>query len=355
MRDKSGDRPWAPRGAKANDRFPGYDGMPLAVLRRYVRGESDTTEQRRVDDWAASRPERRRYLDALRRLRARAPMDAGARTDEAWARLARHLEMPAHPTSFVRPAYRRAFLAAALVVAAVVGAAWYSRTATTRTPPAAVPAMRLIATTKGQRAEIRLSDGSSVVLGVDSRLRFAADFGARARDLYLDGSAYFNVVHDSTRPFRIHTATAVTEDIGTRFIVTAYPESHSTTVVVTAGQVSLRAAHAAAVPAVDLTSGDLGRVTANVLVPQVRVVDTTGYTAWMQGRLVFRDTPLVDVVAELRRWYDVDVRIENPALAHLPLSASFTAESFDQAMRVITTVLPLRAVRRGNVVTLYHR
>lgn len=355
MRDKSGDRPRAPRGARASDRFPAYDGMPLAVLRRYVRGESDTAEQRRVDEWAAGRTERRHYLDAMRRLRARAPMDAGARTDEAWLRLASHLEMPAHAASFARPAYRRAFLAAAFVVAGVLGAALYSHTASTPTPLAAVPAMRLIATTKGQRAEIRLSDGSSVVLGVDSRLRFAADFGAHARDLYLDGSAYFNVVHDSTRPFRIHTATAVTEDIGTRFVVTAYPESHSTTVVVTAGQVSLRPAHAAAAPSVDLTSGHLGRVTANVLVPQVRAVDTTGYTAWMQGRLVFRDTPLADVVAELRRWYDVDVRIGNPALSRLPLSASFTVESFGQAMSVIRTVLPLRVVRRGNVVTLYHR
>lgn len=355
MRDKSGDRPWPPRGANASDRFPAYDGMPLAVLRRYVRGESDATERRRLDDWAAGRPERRRYLDALQRLRARAPMDAGVRTDEAWLRLARHLEMPALPTSFARPAYRRAFLAAALVVAAVLGVALYSGTAATPTPPAAAPAMRLIATAKGQRAEIRLSDGSSVVLGVDSRLRFAADFGTRARDLYLDGSAYFNVVHDSTRPFRIHTTTAVTEDIGTRFIVTAYPESHSTTVVVTAGQVSLRPAHAAAVPSVHLASGHLGRVTANVFAPQVSAVDTTGYTAWMQGRLVFRDTPLADVVAELRRWYDVDVRIGNPALSRLPLSASFTVESFDQAIGVIRTVLPLRAVRRGNVVTLYHR
>ncbi|MGH7624629.1 MAG: FecR family protein [Gemmatimonadaceae bacterium] len=355
MRDDSGDVHSTPRGVNPTDRFPGHDGMPLAVLRRSVRGESTTGERRRVDAWAAADPERQRYLDSLRRLRARAPADGGAHTDAAWRRLASHLEMPSRARTPGRPATRRAILVAAFGTMAVLGATLHRRTAPVRPSPAAAPVMRLIATTKGQRAEIRLSDGSNVTLGVDSRLRFAANFGVQARDLYLEGSAYFNVVHDSTRPFRIHTATAVTEDIGTRFVVTAYPETHSTTVVVTAGRVSLRPAHTVAVPTVNLTSGDLGRVTANVRVPEVRAVDTTTYTAWMQGRLVFHDTPLVDVVAELRRWYDVDMRIGSPKLARIPLSASFTVESFDQAVKVVTTVLPLRAVRRGNVVTLYDR
>ena len=45
-----------------------YEGMPLAVLRRYVKQTSDAAERRRVEAWAALSPARRRYLDAMCRL-----------------------------------------------------------------------------------------------------------------------------------------------------------------------------------------------------------------------------------------------------------------------------------------------
>ena len=215
--------------------------------------------------------------------------------------------------------------------------------------------MRVISTATGQRADIRLSDGSRVALGVASRLRLAPDFGERSRDVYLDGTAYFDVVHDTTRPFRVHTPTAVTQDVGTRFVVTAYQESGSTQVVVAEGAVTLRAPTDSAAHAVQLGAGSLARITREGTPVMVRAVDPAQYMAWMDGRLVFHDTPLSDVVAELHRWYDEDIRLGDSTLARLPFSASFDVESFDQSVQVITTVLPLRAVTRDGVVTLYRR
>jgi transmembrane sensor len=221
--------------------------------------------------------------------------------------------------------------------------------------PAVSTAMRVISTAAGQRADIRLSDGTRVSLGVDSRLRVAPDFGERSRDLYLDGTAYFDVVHDSTRPFRVHTATAVAQDVGTRFVVSAYRESGSTEVVVAAGSVTLRAPHDSSTRAVQLGAGNLARIGGRNAPVVVRAVDPSQYLAWMDGRLVFHDTPLSDVVTELHRWYDEDVRIGDSTLAELPLTASFDAASLRETLKVITTVLPLRAVRRDGVVTLYRR
>jgi transmembrane sensor len=229
------------------------------------------------------------------------------------------------------------------------------RAETSHTKPATSTAMRVISTATGQRAEIRLGDGSRVALGVDSRLRVAPDFGERSRDLYLDGAAYFDVVHDSTRPFRVHTSTAVAQDVGTRFVVTAYPESESTQVVVAEGAVTLSAANDSSSHAVQLGVGNLARIREGGGPVVVRAVDPTQYMGWMDGRLVFRETPLSQVVAELHRWYDEEVRIGDPTLAALPLTASFEATSFREAMDVVTTILPLRTIRRGRVVTLYRR
>lgn len=246
-------------------------------------------------------------------------------------------------------------LAAGALIAALVGSMLVDRAGTERQPSTENVAMRVISTATGQRADIRLSDGSRVSLGVDSRLRLPPDFGQRSRDLYLDGTAYFDVVHDTTRAFRVHTETAVMQDVGTRFVVTAYRGSGSTQVVVADGAVTLRAPHDSTPDAVQLGAGNLARITQGETTVVVRAVDPKQYLAWMDGRLVFHDAPLSDVVSELHRWYDEDVRIGDSTLARLPLTASFEAASFRESLQLITTILPLRAVRRDGVVTLYRR
>jgi transmembrane sensor len=340
--------------------------MPIEVLRRYARSASDEAERRRVDEWASGSLERQNYLAAIRNLLDRAQPESRARTGAAWTRLAARLDEGRVPTR-ARPSLGRflsahrgprsaALLAAGALLAVLAGSVLLDRAAARRAEPnAGTVAMRVISTAVGQRADIRLSDGSRVALGVASRLRLPADFGERSRDLYLDGSAYFEVVHDSTRPFRVHTATAVMQDVGTRFVVTAYPGSASTQVVVADGAVTLRSPRDSSAHIVQLGAGNLARITRDGSPVVVRAVDPAQYMAWMDGRLIFHDTPLSDVVAELHRWYDEDVRIGDSTMARLPLSASFDVESFSQSVQVITTVLPLRAVTRDGVVTLYRR
>lgn len=368
--------------------------MEAVVLRRYVTGVSTPEERRRVDAWAAESSERRRYLSALTSLYGRVS-EAEARAAEAgWAPIAARMaapaeidEVPFYVAPWERPAARvevgtrqRARIlggafgaqrrggwpvyaaAAAAAVFAIGGIKATLDTIGARGHPASSrPAvMRQIVTATGQRAEIQLDDGSRVMLGVASKLRLSSDFGVRAREVYLDGTAYFDVVHDAAHPFVVHTPNAVARDVGTRFVVTAYPESHATRVIVRDGAVALRPATATMAKSqrtadVLLTAGRLGQLHTGDTVATARSVDPALYTAWMQGNLVFRDVPLAEAVAELKRWYDVDVTLGDPSLRDMPISASFAVESLHEALSVITTVLPLRAVRRGNVVTLYRR
>ncbi len=363
----------------------GYSGIEADSIRRYVAGECTPEDHRHIDGWAAESPERRRYLRALMALRRRGSADDGHRSAAAWSRIAAGMAQPdasvaaTYVAPWEEPAIRvdvrrrrrtrvlaGAFgprttrwwplLAAAGVAFAFAG---FNAAIGTRdhsvTPRAA--AMREILTAKGQRAEIQLEDGSHVVLGVASRLRLPSDFGVRGRDVYLDGTAYFDVVHDSAHPFAVHTANAIARDVGTRFVVSAYPESRSTRVVVRDGSVALGSVQSGSVraPSVLLTGGHLGHVREGDTVVTNRTVDPTLYTAWMQGNLVFHDVPLSEAVTELRRWYDVDIEIGDSSLRDMPISAAFAVESLHEALAVVTTVLPLRAVRRGNVVTLYRR
>jgi transmembrane sensor len=376
---------------------PGYAGMEIAALRRYIAGACSPEERRRVNRWASESPERQRYLKALSALYHRADAESARSAAEAWSRVQARMAPPAatdssvgaapwvapweEPAERIRLAQRRrarvlggAFgalrterrgswpllaLAAAIVLAAAgLNTVFVTAIARRHATVPHAPVMREIVTATGQRAEVRLDDGTRVTLGVASHLRLPGDFGAHSREVYLDGTAYFDVVHDSVHPFVVRTANAVARDVGTRFVVNAYPEAHATRVVVRDGAVSLGAGsrtRASRVAQVLLTGGHLGQLRAGDSVVTTRRVDPALYTAWMRGDLVFQDTPLSEAIAELRRWYDVDVRLGDASLGDVPISASFAAESFHEALAVVTTVLPLRAVRRGNVVTLYRR
>src|SRR5690349_5983425 len=119
-------------------------------------------------------------------------------------------------------------IAASLILA--VGAALWLRHDDTPTQAAAEPAAREFATGRGQRATIRLVDGSRVELGYASTLRVRQIDGGR-RELFLEGEAVFDVVHDESRPFIVHAANATTEDLGTVFSVRAYPGDSAVRVV----------------------------------------------------------------------------------------------------------------------------
>ncbi len=225
-----------------------------------------------------------------------------------------------------------------------------------------------VATERAQVGTVYLSDGTRVLLGAESELRFAPSLGAVARDVYLDGNAYFEVKTDPRRPFRVHTAQGVTEVLGTRFGVRAYGADSMTTVVVAEGRVRLeqvppddaggsRGPGRAAVErnAVVLDPGDLGRVTTRGELEKQRDVAVDRYLAWTERRLVFTDTPLRDIAAELQRWYDVEIAVGEESLGRRRLSATFGHEPLDAVLDHLAIALGVRVVRDGQAITFQPR
>jgi transmembrane sensor len=208
------------------------------------------------------------------------------------------------------------------------------------------------ATSVGERRQVVLKDGTTVLLGPTSRLLVPAvrpDNGDRL--VLLDGVAYFSVVHDAAHPFTVKVGKFIIQDVGTAFSVDN-DDSAGTRVVVDSGKVSIG-------PADDHDQGELlnarDRATVDskgvVLVERSAVSDDD--LAWTQGRLVFRDAPLILVGAELYRWYGVRLRVADSSLANLHLTASFSGEPVDRVLNVIALSLGARVEREGNVAVLY--
>ncbi|HET6581927.1 MAG TPA: FecR domain-containing protein, partial [Nannocystaceae bacterium] len=174
-------------------------------------------------------------------------------------------------------------------------------------------------------------------------------YGARTRDVSLRGLAYFDVAHDSTRPFAVHTASATLRDVGTSFTVRA-DSVFGTRVAVTAGAVSV-ASGARPGSATVLQAGDRAEVTTDTMRVE-RGVAEPGELAWTRGVLTFRDAPLSLVAAELRRWYGVVLVVDEPAVESRRLTASFDRASAVDVGRVIAAVLGTTATRSRDTLHL---
>ena len=342
-------------------------------LARFLAGESEPDEARRIRETLASDGERAALVDALDAA-LRPPVEPPLSAQEVEAALTSVMarrdlpagrqrpadvvplrRRPSLPASRVPSRWRSPALRAAAVVVVLAGASmlWLGTRSERRDSTdgsAAVVASRSFRTAVGQVDTLALGDGSTVILGPSSRLALGGSFGASSRETTLEGEAYFDVVHDDSRPFVVRTARATLRDIGTTFTVSS-DRSRGTRVAVMSGAVDVVATGARAGSPTVLHAGDRAEVRENGMQVERGMV-TESERSWTRGVLEFRDAPLSVVAAELRRWYGVELVVTDSTIATRRLTATFERSSTDDLGRVLAAVLGGSVTRSSDTLRL---
>ena len=148
-----------------------------------------------------------------------------------------------------------------------------------------------------------------MLLNSDSKLEFPNTFVGDERRVKLAGEAYFEVAKNKAKPFRVEVDRVEVVVLGTSFNIHAYDEAVKTTLV--EGAVKLNVAG----KAYSLSPG----FEANVDQGGVRIVKSDVYEqiAWKDGRFVFREKRLEEVMSILSRWYDFEIFYQNAAVKDL--------------------------------------
>lgn len=193
-----------------------------------------------------------------------------------------------------------------------------------------------LTTALGERRQVELPDGSRLEL--NSATQVQVMFSAGQRHVRLDaGEAMFIVAHDSNRPFVVSTAQGNVTVTGTRFDVRQDP--NRTRVAVEQGAVKVQgAAESLAL----LTAGQGSHIDAQGKVAAPYAIDAKALTAWRQGKLVFDNAPLSDVVAEVSRYRALPLHVASGKAAALRLSSTFSTDDPDALLRALPSILPVR-------------
>jgi len=198
---------------------------------------------------------------------------------------------------------------------------------------------------------VMLSDGSTVVLHAGSSISYKENFNKTTREIILDGEAYFDVKHDSTKPFIIYTRKVRTTVLGTAFNIKAYRDTKEIVVSVTRGKVRVE---------------DDKKVLA-VLTPNHQIVYDLGssnsvqksidamavVTDWTKKDMDFNSISFQSIAEELERRYDVTIQFKNDALKKCPIRAFFNGtESLSEVLDVLCAVRNATYVNNEKVITI---
>ncbi|MCL4511859.1 MAG: FecR domain-containing protein [Bacteroidetes bacterium] len=208
---------------------------------------------------------------------------------------------------------------------------------------------REFSTGRGEQMQLILADGSKVTLNSLTTIRFSRSFGKKSREIQLEGEAYFVVAHDRL-PFVVRTKSGTIEDISTEFNVKTWPGDKETEVVVAEGKVILINGTVTENMGVVVRAGQMSKVGMNnVPLPPVRV-NLHNELAWLDGSLVFDETPLRRVIADLERKYPFSFVVSDSSLLSRKLTASFKNEPFDEILKAVALSLNMQYKKKGDTI-----
>lgn len=158
----------------------------------------------------------------------------------------------------------------------------------------------------GKRSEITLSDGTHIWLNSGSQISYPDHFTGNAREVFLSGEAFFDVVTDNDRPFHVITKDIRIRVLGTRFNVTAYSDERTTATVLESGKVSI-GRNARIARTFDVAPGQKLIYDRETEVFAKEEADLQYINSWVHGYLVFRNEPTPDVFRRLERYYNRNI------------------------------------------------
>lgn len=244
------------------------------------------------------------------------------------------------------------------------------------------------------QSQFELPDGTIGFLNNGSSLRYPVKFTGKSREVELLGEAFFDVSHNKQRPFIIKTVGLDVKVLGTRLNIHSYPNDDYQEITVESGSVELVQReqgreilvaemqpgqhavfqfgdHRSAEPMLDrdqdlieVEDNEQLKDVASTLNPDKETIfrmeegdlylkkdETKYYTGWTDGKLILRNDPMPILLKRIERWYSVSFNIEDEGINEYTYWATFTQETLDQVLELLSLTGPIQFQKRPRETT----
>ena len=168
----------------------------------------------------------------------------------------------------------------------------------------------------GGEYNLILSDGTRVYLNAESVITFPKYFTGDRREVFLEGEAYFHVTASKEHPFIVKTKDMDVMVTGTEFNVKAYPDEMNVQATLLQGAVTVFSGFEKK-EKVEIKPNQQAEWYRDSVKVRVKEVDPDLFMAWKNGRFIFRQDRLEDIMRTLARWYDVEVVYLNESVKNM--------------------------------------
>ncbi len=209
--------------------------------------------------------------------------------------------------------------------------------------------MILITTSVGEKAEVILSDGTKIIVNSNSALSYPNKFIGSTREVILQGEAFFEVTENKDKPFIVNTNEGMhIKVLGTTFNVKSYPEDHKIETTLVTGKVEV------------IERKDNKTV---LLYPSQRAtyvktndqliidkVDTQNFISWKDGKLIYDETPLREVIKDLERAYKVSFMVSSQELMDYKYTGVFDNLAIQEVLNLFELSSPIHYTLKDDYV-----
>jgi transmembrane sensor len=194
--------------------------------------------------------------------------------------------------------------------------------------------------------EIKLEDGTLVLLKKNSSLRYDKEFNQSKRVVYLKGEAFFHVARNTKKPFFVYANNLVTKVLGTSFRIKAYDSDQDVTVIVKTGKVTVFS---------NKTEANLDPETQGmVLTPNQQVVFEKDEDKMMRSLVekpailiseselrdfTFKSTSINKIFDAIEKAYGVDIVFDEEILRNCKITTSLSNENLFDKLEVICAAI----------------
>jgi transmembrane sensor len=223
----------------------------------------------------------------------------------------------------------------------------------------------------GQKGRLILSDGTKISLNSGTRIKYPSNFDQKTRDVYLQGEAYFEVAHNKSKPFFVHSGKMTVKVLGTSFNVKSYPEENKIETTLVSGSVEIfetkqnqsnkistlqpnqQAVYDKTNGKVSIKEFENNQLSETKIQPKQIVSQTLKVTKtsprietiieWKDQKLIFEDETLDQMAQKLTRWYGKSVHIGSEGLKFNRYSGKFIYnETIYQVLEVISLTTDIK-------------